>query len=132
MGDFICKIHEIHSLIQQIALGQFKMELWPGFDTSIRKHEQDILLNCDVAHKVMRMDTAYDLLQECLKTDRSNFQNNFKQKALGLTVLTAYNNSTYRIDEVDFTISPMTTFDKKGTAVTLVEYYKDVRLLINI
>ncbi|XP_055323225.1 protein aubergine-like [Sitodiplosis mosellana] len=109
----------------KIALGQFKIELWPGFATSIRKHEQDILLNCDVAHKVMRMDTVYDLMEETLRSDRANFQNNFKQKALGLTILTAYNNTTYRIDDVDFEKSPRSTFEKKGTAISLVEYYKD-------
>lgn len=74
----------------------------------------------------MRMDTVYDLLQECLRANRSEFQNNFKQKALGLTVLTAYNNSTYRIDDVSFDLSPLSTFDKKGTKTTLVEYYQDV------
>lgn len=104
-------------------MGQFKIELWPGFATSIRKHEQDILLNCDVAHKVMRMDTVYDLLQETLRADRAGFQNNFKQKALGLTVLTAYNNKTYRIDDIAFDKSPLSTFEQKGEPVTLDEYY---------
>lgn len=110
----------------KINLGKFKIELWPGYATSIRKHENDILLNCDVAHKVMRMDTVRDLMEETLRADRNNFQNNFKQKALGLTVLTAYNNSTYRVDDVDFDKTPMTTFDRKGTPTTLVDYYLDV------
>lgn len=74
----------------------------------------------------MRMDTVYDLMQESLRADRSNFQNNFKGKALGLTVLTAYNNATYRIDDIEFDKSPMTTFDKKGTPVTLCAYYQEV------
>lgn len=102
------------------------MELWPGYTTSVRKHEQDILLNCDVAHKVMRMDTVHDLLQETLQADRLNFQNNFKQRALGLTVLTSYVNATYRIDDVDFDKTPMTTFERKGVPITLVQYYKEV------
>lgn len=108
-------------------MGQFKIELWPGFATSIRKHENDILLNCDVAHKVMRTDTVYGLMQETLNADRSGFEKNFKQKALGLTVLTAYNNKTYRIDDIAFDKTPMSAFDQRGTSVTLVDYYKDVR-----
>lgn len=76
------------------------------------------------------MDTVYDLLEETKRADRGNFVNNFKQKALGLTVLTAYNNATYRIDDVSFDLSPMTTFDKKGTAVTLVEYYQEVNMTL--
>lgn len=92
----------------------------------MRKHERDILLMCDVAHKVMRNDTVYDLMDEILKADRANFQNNLKQKALGLTVLTAYNNKTYRIDDIDFEKSPLTTFDQRGTAVSLKDYYRTV------
>lgn len=74
----------------------------------------------------MRMDTVYDMLQETLRADRSNFQNNFKQKALGLTVLTDYTNKTYRIDDIAFDKSPLTTFDQKGTVKTLESYYKEV------
>lgn len=74
----------------------------------------------------MRMDTVYDLLQETLKADRSNFQNNFKQKALGLTVLTEYTNKTYRIDDIEFDKTPLSTFDQKGVPKTLEQYYKEV------
>lgn len=110
----------------KINLGQFKIELWPGYATSMRKHEHDILLMCDVAHKVMRNDTVADLMRETLNSDRANFQNNFKQKALGLTVLTAYNNKTYRIDDIDFEKNPLSTFDQRGTAVSLKDYYGKV------
>lgn len=74
----------------------------------------------------MRNDTVYDLMQEVHRSDRSNFQNNFKQKALGLTVLTGYNNKTYRVDDVDFGKSPMTEFDQRGTKISLKNYYATV------
>lgn len=73
------------------------------------------------------MDTVYDLMKETVK-DLQNYQNNFKQKALGLTVLTSYNNKTYRIDDIEFEKSPMTTFNKNGTEVRLIDYYKDVNI----
>lgn len=114
----------------QIALGQFNIELWPGFNTSIRKHEQDILLNCVVAHKVMRMDTVYTMLQKCIRNDKID-TDIFKKNVIGLIVLTEYNNRNYRIDDVEFTISPMTTFNKNGTPITLADYYKEVKLLTN-
>lgn len=94
----------------------------------MRKHEHDILLMCDVAHKVMRNDTVYDLMKEVHSSDRDNFQNNFKQKALGLTVLTAYNNKTYRVDDIEFEKSPLTTFDQRGTQITLKDYYRTVSI----
>lgn len=80
----------------------------------------------DVANKVMRTDTIYDLLQETLRADPGNFQNSFKQKVLGMTVLTGYNNSTYRIDDVDFSLSPMNTFKKRDQDITIKQYYIDV------
>lgn len=71
---------------------------------------------CDVAHKVMQNYTVYDLMRETYNSDRTNFQNNFKQKVIGLTVLTAHNNQKYRIDDVDFEKSP----------IYLKNYYKKV------
>lgn len=66
------------------------------YETSIKSHDAGILLMADVANKVMRTDTVYDLLQETLRADPGNFQNSFKQKVLGMTVLTGYNNSTVK------------------------------------
>jgi len=42
----------------------------------------------------------------------------------GATVVTAYNQKTYKIDRVDFAQSPMTTFDKQGTPTSYIDYYK--------
>lgn len=77
----------------------------------------------------MRTDTVYDLLKETLRADPSNFENSFKQKVLGMTVLTSYNNATYRIDDVDFTLSPLTTFKKKDTDVSIKQYFSEVSSL---
>lgn len=79
----------------------------------------------------MRTDTVMDLLARCRREDERNFENNFKQKCLGITVLTNYNNKTYRIDDVDFAITPASTFTKKGEEITIQQYYKDVRGLIS-
>jgi aubergine-like protein len=43
---------------------------------------------------------------------------------LGAIVLTDYNNKTYRIDDVDFNVSPMATFRKKtGEEISYTDYY---------
>jgi len=34
---------------------------------------------------------------------------------IGCTVVTRYNQKTYRVERVDFGMSPETTFDKQGT-----------------
>lgn len=102
------------------------MELWPGFDTSIREHSDDLLLNCDVVHKVMHTATVYDVLQQTIKAGPGSWRHSFQKRVLGMTVFTGHNNCTYRVDDVDFDISPMTTFRRRDVQVSIDEYYADV------
>lgn len=74
----------------------------------------------------MRTDTVLDLLMRCRREDERGFESNFKQKVLGITILTKYNNKTYRIDDVDFNITPASTFMKNNVETTIQQYYKDV------
>lgn len=39
--------------------------MWPGFSTSIRQHESDIMICAEVTHKVIRMESCYRAMQEC-------------------------------------------------------------------
>lgn len=110
----------------QIDLSQFKLQLWPGFETTIQNYRNDILVNCDVIHKAMRTDTVYSIMKEVFAKDRNNFQNTFKQEILGKTVLTDYNNQTYCIDDIDFDINPDTTFKKGDRDISIRDYYAEV------
>ena len=45
---------------------------------------------------------------------------------LGQSVVTGYNNKSYRIDEVDFSSSPKSTFtNSKGETLSYLQYYKN-------
>lgn len=72
-------------------MNQFRVELWPGYITSIRQHEQNVLVCCEVSHKVMRQETIYEILRQC-KQDDANWQDSFKREVIGTIVLTDYNN----------------------------------------
>lgn len=52
------------------------------------------------------------------------FQDRFKAAVIGITVLTDYNNNTYRIDDVDFSLCPTSTFLRKGEQISYEEYYR--------
>ena len=42
-------------------------------------------------------------------------------------VLTDYNNRTYRIDDVDFSVNPLSTFNlKSGEKISYSQYYRNV------
>jgi len=62
------------------------MELWPGYQTSIRQHESDILLCTEIAHKVMRTDTLYNILSEAIR-DSDDYQTAFKREIIGELIL---------------------------------------------
>ncbi|KAM8717614.1 hypothetical protein ACLKA7_004331 [Drosophila subpalustris] len=107
----------------KIVLDNFRIELWPGYTTSIRQHESDLLLCAEIAHKVMRTDTLYHILSKSIR-ESDDYQDAFKREVIGMIVLTDYNNKTYRIDDVDFASTPMTKFDTKDGETSFVEYYK--------
>lgn len=112
----------------RVIIKEHKVELWPGYITSIRQHEEDVLVCCEVSHKVMRMQTVYEVLVNHRKDDAENFKDNFKREIIGSTVLTDYNNNTYRVDDIDFMATPKLTFisKKKGEVkeISYIEYYK--------
>jgi aubergine-like protein len=108
----------------KIGIQEFKLELWPGYVTSIRQHEQEILLCCEISHKVMRMVTAMDILKNLASNSNADFRTAFAKEMIGATVLTSYNNKTYRVDDIDWNSNPMSTFETKNGPVTYVDYYK--------
>lgn len=46
----------------------FRLELWPGFITSILQYEEKPMLCLDVTHKVLRTDTVLDYLCDLQQT----------------------------------------------------------------
>jgi aubergine-like protein len=89
--------------------------------------EQGCLLNVDVCFKVVRTDTVLKQMEEIRQNaERRNQDGNeaIQQALTGATVVTRYNQKTYKVDRVDFAQSPETCFDKQGTQTSYREYYK--------
>ncbi|KAL1139698.1 hypothetical protein AAG570_006676 [Ranatra chinensis] len=108
----------------KIEIPNYKLELWPGYITSIRQHESSILMCAEITHKVMRQDTVLELLVECSRRSPSDWKNVFQQSIIGSIVLTGYNNNTYRIDDVDFDQRPTSTFElKTKEKITYIDYF---------
>lgn len=77
----------------------------------------------EISHKIMRRETIYDMLNQ-LRSEERDFRAAAEKALLGLTVLTEYNNKTYRIDDIKWDKSPKSTFDMAGKQVNFIEYYK--------
>ncbi|XP_078036019.1 aubergine [Augochlora pura] len=109
----------------KIEVRDYHLELWPGYATSIRQHENDILMCCGIIHKVMRQQTLLDILNEHFNQNNRDYKRFFQDQVTGLVVLTDYNNNTYRITDVDFDATPSSTFQlKNGERITYKDYYK--------
>jgi aubergine-like protein len=120
---------------KNIPVPQHKLDLWPGFITSILQYEDNVMLCADVSHKIMRSDTVYDTLNE-LHYNSRNFHEDAIKTLVGEIVLTRYNNKTYRVDDIDWERNPTFEFeanvrvngpDRRETerkVVTMVQYYQ--------
>ncbi len=45
---------------QAIKIPAHRLELWPGYKTSMRNHERNVMLCVDTTHKVLRTDSCLD------------------------------------------------------------------------
>ncbi|XP_007936292.1 piwi-like protein 4 [Orycteropus afer afer] len=109
-----------------VEILQHKLSLWPGFAISVSQFESRLLLSADVCYKVLRNETVLELMTGLYhRTGMSSFTQACEKELLGLIVLTRYNNKTYRIDDIDWSVRPTHTFQKRdGTEITYVDYYK--------
>ena len=104
---------------------QHKLEIWPGYVTSVQQFEGGVMLCCDVSHKVLRTQTAYQLIKDVLAQKPADTQGSVLKALLGAVVLTRYNNKCYKVDDIDWEMSPGSKFvDHNGEEKSFVDYYK--------
>ena len=99
-----------------IILKQHKLEVWPGYVTSIRQHEEKILLCCEISHKILRKDTVLQQIGEVHQKTRGgpSFHADAEKALLGAIIITRYNNKTYRIDEIAWDKKPTDEFEGRN------------------
>lgn len=61
---------DFYDALAKIEIRDFQLELWPGYITSIRQHERDILMCSEISHKVMRQQTLLHILDDCRRNSR--------------------------------------------------------------
>lgn len=108
----------------KVSIREYRLELWPGYLTSIRQCEYNILMCAEITHKVMREETVLDMLGQFYSLYKQEYKSHFAKEIMGQIVLTAYNNNTYRIDDVDYTVKPSSTFKlRNGEDISYKDYY---------
>lgn len=107
-----------------VILGKHRLQVWPGFATSIKRTDGGLHLGVEVIHKVLRNDSVLDIMNVLYQQSKENFQDECTKELIGSIVITRYNNRTYRIDAIEWNKSPKDTFTlMDGTKTTFVEYY---------
>ncbi|XP_074604113.1 piwi-like protein 1 [Brevipalpus obovatus] len=105
-------------------LPRWKLQIWLGIITAINEHDGGILMVNNIVHKVVRSQTAYEMLKEIAHADHQKFRANARRELPGKIVMANYNNKTYRIDDIVFDKNPTTfTFDRRGGTINLKDYY---------
>lgn len=130
-GKFVISIfstHFRHSLAANLSL--FFL-IYSGFITSLRQHENDVLLCVETTHKVLRLDNVLATIRTIQQGARGgNAEEAIKAQLLDTIVMTAYNRKTYRIADIDFKTTPSCTFETKArdgtmSQISYVEYYQN-------
>lgn len=67
-----------------------RLELWPGFVTSILQYEKNIMLSLDISHKILRTDTVYDYMNEVYMSGKGVFHDEVAKGLVGEIVLTRW------------------------------------------
>jgi aubergine-like protein len=110
----------------RIEMKQYKLELWPGYVTTIKQCENSVMLCCEISHKVLRMDTVLEQIALISTRNRTNYRAACEKELLGKIVMTRYNNETYRIDDIAWEQHPTDSFEsRKGGPLTFIQYYQD-------
>ncbi|XP_055936429.1 piwi-like protein Ago3 [Argiope bruennichi] len=109
-----------------IPVPQHRLEIWPGYVTAVQEHEGGVMLNCDSSFRVLRTVTARDLMQEVSSQSRGgNVREQIVKTLIDCVVLTRYNNKTYKIDDINWEMSPKSTFKSRdGPEISFIDYYK--------
>ncbi|XP_066905703.1 piwi-like protein Siwi isoform X2 [Halyomorpha halys] len=109
---------------KSIKMPNYHLEIWPGYSTSILQFENHIMMGIDVSHKVLRSDNVWEFLRACRERHGTDYEKHFQDTMLGAVVFTFYNNKPYRVDDVAFDETPISTFTtKKGQNTSYFDYY---------
>lgn len=98
-----------------------------GFLTAINHHDEDVLLNVEVTHKVLRTESVITVLtkmEQAFRGPPSALVALITQSFVGSIVMTTYNRATYRVVSIKFDAGPSATFQKRsGESISFVDYY---------
>jgi aubergine-like protein len=86
------------------------------------------LCQIDVSHRVLRTRNILETMMETRQTAQQQGKDvaaEIKKLVVSHTVITSYNERAYRIDDVDFSSTPLSTFEARVQGQSKIISYKD-------
>jgi len=111
-----------------INIKQHNLQVWPGYVNAVDEYEGGVMLQVDLKCRVLRTESVRDVLVAKMKAARAggDWKRDVQRELLNTSVLTRYNNRTYKISDVDWDSNPLSTFNIEGKGeMTYVDYYKN-------
>uniref|UniRef100_UPI00358E54D2 piwi-like protein 2 n=1 Tax=Myxine glutinosa TaxID=7769 RepID=UPI00358E54D2 len=108
------------------VIPQHRLQIWPGYVMNVKKVDGGMLLMMDIAHKVLRMDSVLEVMQDLYNhKGYETFRDECMRQLVGVIVVTRYNNRTYRIDDIAWDKTPRSTFLSHDGSISFADYYKN-------
>jgi aubergine-like protein len=102
--------------------------LWPGFTTGVNQYESGLMLVLNTTFKLAHTRTVMHAMEGLHQRSRGNndaFQKECLRSFVGNIVVTTYNMKRYKVDDLDFSMNPASTFETKKGPVSFADYYKE-------
>ena len=98
-----------------------KVEVWPGYSTSLRVYNKTPLMNIDLSYKVLREKTIADILNE----NTGKHIQKLNELVRGMTAVAIHNKISFRVEGFDFEKKLTDTFTRSdGKQISFIEYFK--------
>lgn len=115
-------------LDSKVPIADFGMDVVAGYNTTVLPHENEIQMTINMVNKVMNGKNANDYMKHLLRDSNGN-KNALMEEIVGKTVLTVYNNKTYKVDDIEFNLSPKSTFKRRNKdgeeeEVSYMDYFR--------
>jgi aubergine-like protein len=110
---------------RKVQFPQYSLELWPGCVTSVLPALGGTSLVCDISHKTVRLDSILTTIERFRTGYRTagNWRAAAEADLCKATIITRYNNCSYRLERIDWDRTPMDKFEWEGHGrVTFAEY----------
>lgn len=99
-----------------------------GFKTAISAYDDNqILCNLEPVHKLVQRQNVFEIMIKIRESRPQNLQEALRAEMTGKIVICKHNNRVYKIEDINFKLSPASTFELKREKrqITYAEYYKN-------